>query len=190
MSEPAATSADPPASASTPLPAPDPVGDVVPGDPPVPITVWHLPKPRQDTGIPAGMIRRLVLNYTHPGAPVINLSAGQHLDHPGQHQAALIITGWPQHRVDADTYLSTCATHLDAGGCLAVVINTNEIPDQLGILVGAARAAGLTYLQHVVVAHRLTGRTHQGPRRPGRGKLHLRVHTDVLLFRQPTGAHD
>jgi len=189
MSEPAATSADPPAS--TPLPAPDPVGDVVPGDPPVPITVWHLPKPRQGTAVPASVIRRLVLNYTHPGAPVLNLTAGQPFDYAGQQPAALIITGWPQPNVTADTHLTTCATHLDAGGCLAVIITTTQIPDQLGLLVGAARGAGLTYLQHVVVAHRLARRTYQDPRRrPGRGTPHIRVHTDVLLFRRPTGTHD
>jgi hypothetical protein len=184
MSEPGATPADRPGPASTPLP----VGDVVPGDPPVPITVWHLPKPRRDTAIPSGVIRRLVLNYTHSGAPVINLSAGQHLDQTGQQRVALIITGWPQPHVTAVTHLSACAIHLQAGGCLAVVITTSQIPDQLGILVGAARIAGLTYLQHVVVAHRLTPRSHQDPRRrPGRGEPHIQVHTDVLLFRQPTG---
>ena len=116
---------------------------------------------------------------------MIDLTANQHLAQPGQQPAALIITEWPLEHLDADTHLALCAAHLNDGGCLAIVVTSPEIPDQLGILVGAARTAGLRYLQHVVVAHRLNPRTITKPRAANgsrRREQHLRVHTDVLLF--------
>jgi hypothetical protein len=181
--------------------APDPEGDVVPGNPPVPITVWYLPKPRRGTGVRAGLVRRLVANYTHPGSVVINLIAGHRLGTRNRPPAALIITSWPQTRTGPDNrpdeHIAACVEHLDEGGCLAVVVTNHDIPDALGALVGAARSTGLRYLQHVVVAHHLTPRRNHEPSSPvsparkapvpasapaaAQGRQ-LRVHTDLLLF--------
>jgi hypothetical protein len=172
----------------------------VPGNPPVPITVWYLPKPRRGTVVRASLVRRLVANYTHPGTGVINLIGGHRLGTRNRPPAALIITSWPQTHTDPnrpDEHIAACVEHLDQGGCLAVVVTNHDIPDALGVLVGAARGTGLRYLQHVVVAHHLRPHRNHQPASPlspaGRatepvGALttaqpaHLRVHTDVLLF--------
>jgi len=58
-----------------------------------------------------------------------------------------------------------------------MVLPTGEVRvNQL--LVAAARTAGLTYLRHIVAAHDLSNQT--GQLTPD--GLHLRVHTDVLIF--------
>jgi hypothetical protein len=134
-------------------PVPDPIGDVVPGDPPVPITVWHLPRPRPGTLVSVGLARRLIANYTRPGGRVVDLSTGARLDQSGRDPAALVVTGWPAGRATPTEHLAACAAGLDEGGCVAVVLAVTQTPDLLGTLVTAARATGLTYLQHVVVAH-------------------------------------
>ena len=182
-----------PGTASTSDVAPDPIGDVVPGDPPVPITVWHLPRPTAGTPVSAAMARRLIGNYTSPGAHVIDLTAGGHLTGADSRPAALVITGWPAGPVSAAGHLNACADALQPGGCLAVVITATDTPDQLGPLVVAARAAGLTYLQHIVVAHHFTARAATNPDScdgarlrdgvTGRSGPHLRVHTDLLIMR-------
>jgi hypothetical protein len=181
-------------------PVPGPIGDVVPGDPPVPITVWHIPRPPAGTTVSAPMARRLIGNYTRPGARVIDLTAGGRLTTADGEPAALVITGWPAGPFTATGHLSACALAAQPGGCIAVVITATETPDQLGPLVGAARAAGLTYLQHIVVAHHLTARAAANPddgdrARPsagveGRGGPHLRVHTDLLIMRLKNAAGD
>lgn len=171
----------------------------MPGHPPVPITVWYLPKPRRGTRVHAGLVRRLIANYTHPGTGVINLIAGHRLGTRNRPPAALIITSWPQSQTGPDNspaeHIAACAEYLDEGGCLAVVVTNHDIPDALGVLVAAARSAGLRYLQHVVVAHHLTPRTNQprppastttaaarsGPPAPGEAPQ-MRVHTDLLVF--------
>jgi hypothetical protein len=179
---------------------PDPVGEVGPGDPPVPITVWHIPRPPTGTPVSAPMARRLIGNYTRPGARVVDLTAGGRLSTADGEPAALVITGWPAGQVTATGHLRACTLALQPGGCLAVVITAADTPDQLGPLVVAARAAGLTYLQHVVVAHHLTARAAANPddgdrARPragvaGRGGPHLRVHTDLLIMRLKDAAGD
>jgi hypothetical protein len=181
-------------------PVPGPIGDVVPGDPPVPITVWHIPRPPAGTTVSAPMARRLIGNYTRPGAHIIDLTAGGQLTTADAEPAALVITGWPAGQVTATGHLHACALALQPGGCLAVVIAATDTPDQLGPLVAAARAAGLTYLQHIVVAHHLTARAATNPddrdrTRPragvaGLGGPHLRVHTDLLIMRVRDGAGD
>ena len=93
--------------------APVPVGDVVPGDPPVPITVWPVPAPLPGDTMSNPMGVRLVHNLTHPADLIIDLAAGpqlaraiiaarrrSHLPTPdttgwGREAAALIVTGWP-----------------------------------------------------------------------------------------------
>ena len=46
------------------IPAPDAVGDVVPGEPPVPITVWHVPAPHEGDTMSVTLADRLVRNFT------------------------------------------------------------------------------------------------------------------------------
>jgi hypothetical protein len=58
-----------------PMPAPLPEGDVVPGEPPVPITVWYLPRGAGDPAVPASLSRRLVANYVRPGRTAVDLTS-------------------------------------------------------------------------------------------------------------------
>jgi hypothetical protein len=197
--------------------APEPAGEIVPGHPPVPITVWHLPPPRPGEVVPANVTRRLAANYTHAGSAATALvTATPPL--PGHHRPGggrgvrleLVITTWPMTG-SADTaatvHVRGCVELLAPDGCLAVVLANGDIPDQLGDLVGVARDTGLTYLQHIVVAHTLRPRPapaslpqvnavrSPGARRAARerssGWRHLRVHTDILVFRKPgAGAGD
>jgi hypothetical protein len=175
--------------------APTPVGDVVPGEPPVPITVWHLPRPAAGTPVSTAMARRLVGNYTRPGARVVDLTAGGELPDGDSDPVELVITNWPRGVVAAADHLGGWAASLRPGGCLAIVITATETPDQLGPLVHAARELDLTYLQHIVIAHHLTGcppaegdaaTAAAGPtsRAANSGGRHLRVHTDVLIMRR------
>jgi hypothetical protein len=78
--------------------------------------------------------------------------------------------------------LADCAQRLMVGGCVAVVLHAAELTVNQ-VLIAAARAAGLTYLQHVVAAHDLTA-----PRGYLDGGTHQRVHTDVLIFRSSLDA--
>jgi hypothetical protein len=203
------------------------------------MTVWYLPPPRPGLVMSTALTRRLAANYTHPGAPVLNLAATPPPATPrtaatsmtatpmtaaadGGGLVALIIATWPTGDVTAEAHAHACAARLAPEGCLAVVLASHDIPDQLGVLVGAARAAGLTYLQHIVAAHDLrprpaTSTTGQAPAtghaaspdtapalsRTRRGRhlahrahghasrrRHLRVHTDVLIFRKGLPAAD
>ncbi|MEV4539309.1 hypothetical protein AB0J82_36605 [Asanoa sp. NPDC049518] len=54
-----------------------PVVDAVPGDPPVPITVWRTARSNDDHAatIPARLAARLVAAYSRPGDPVVDLTA-------------------------------------------------------------------------------------------------------------------
>jgi hypothetical protein len=192
--------------APPPAPAPDPTGDVVPGDPPVPITVWHIPRPPAGTLTSAALVRRLIVNYTRPGARVVDLTGCGQLTAADSQPAAMVITAWPAGRVTATAYLTSCARALRPGGFVAVVITATDTPDQLGDVVTAARAAGLVYLQHIVVAHQFTPHTgpshtgsnpepepHGDTHRPAAGLdhhgRHLRVHTDLLVLMLPGDAH-
>lgn len=215
-----ATSQPPGAGAARPAPTPD--GDVVPGDPLVPISVWHLPRPartvRDASVISAAVTRRLIANYTHPGATVLDLTTSVPATAPCDTPAELVITQWPPvpgtttvtpataENTNRDTggagevapdpsgHLAACAARLTAPGYLAVAVAEPGIHDLLGVLVTAGHAAGLTYLQHIVVVHHLPAPPGPAPghaavrRLPG-GARHLRVHTDLLLFATgPSGA--
>ncbi len=176
-------------------PAPEALGDIVPGELPVPITVWYVPAARAGETMSVPLAERLVANYTHPRRMVIDLTEGEQLARAvstarrrharhrpndlatGKGRAALVVAGWPVARATADDLLADCAARLAVGGCVAVVVRTGDFTvNQL--LIAAARAAGLTYLQHIVAAHDLSGRRGQ----LGDGGTHLRVHTDVLIF--------
>jgi len=183
------------------MPAPEPIGDVIPGQPPVPITVWHVPAARAGETVSLALAERLVMNFTHGRRLVIDLTEGEqlaqavaaarrrHVRHDpadlahGTERAALIVLGWPDPHAHTEPYLTACAARLMLGGCVAVVLDGIDIGVNQ-VLIAAARAAGLTYLQHLVIAHDLTERHGQ----VGAGGTHLRVHSDVLIFnRSPRG---
>ncbi|MDG6108799.1 hypothetical protein [Dactylosporangium aurantiacum] len=167
------------------------MGDVVPGDPPVPITVWPVPAPRRGETMSNGMGVRLVHNLTHPTDLVIDLTAGPQLARAiiaasrrshlqaarqvgwGKEAAALIVTGWP---LDADAgtpaeFFARCHAKLLPGGCVAVLLAHGDPVWPVDVVI-AAKQAGLAYLQHIVAADR--------PPRRGR-QSSLDIHTDVLV---------
>jgi hypothetical protein len=175
--------------------APVPVGDVVPGDPPVPITVWPVPAPHRGESMSNGLGVRLVHNLTHPADLIIDLTDGpqlaraiinarrrSHLQSPktkgwGHEPATLIVTGWPAGRVLAQEFFELCRGKLRPGGCVAVLLPHGD-PTLPADLVFAAKAAGLAYLQHIVAAT-------DAVIRDGRGQLD--IHTDVLVVTRSAG---
>ena len=178
-------------------PAPPAVGDIVPGEPPVPITVWHVAAAPASETMSRLLAERLVANFTHGRGLILDLTTGDQVARAARaarrryarhtaddlatdpRRAELIVAGWPLGSTTADPFLVDCAARLMVGGCVAVVLGAVELTVNQ-VLIAAARAAGLTYLQHIVAAHDLTER---------RGQLakgtHLSVHTDVLIFASP-----
>ncbi|WP_229716398.1 hypothetical protein [Mangrovihabitans endophyticus] len=175
-------------------PAPIPTGDVVSGDPPVPITVWPVPAPNRGETMSNAMGVRLVHNLTHPSDLVVDLTAGPQLARaviaarrrshlpvrpsgPAWRDATLIVTGWPPDPPTTPAVLlDRCRAGLLPGGCVAVLLPHGEVILPVDVIV-AARTAGLAYLQHIVAADR--------PPLPGR-HLHLDIHTDVLILTRST----
>lgn len=177
------------------IPAPDAVGDVVPGDPPVPITVWHVPAPHAGDTMSITLADRLVRNFTREHRLILDLTSGEqvaraartarrrHARHTPHDlatdipRAALVVAGWPLGRTEAVPFLADCAARVMVGGCVAVVLRAAELTVNQ-VLISAAHGAGLTYLQHIVAAHDLTEPRGQ----LGDGGTHLSVHSDVLVF--------
>jgi hypothetical protein len=228
-------------------PAPEPDGDVVPGTPPVPISVWHIPQEPGTPPVSGALVHRLTMSYTHPGSLVLDLTRQVTPPTPAHVRADLVITQWPpspqhiarpdrrrsrqrpsftdagpdpaeassadtasgRHQEQATAYLSEhvhgCARQLAVHGCLAVVTADPHTYRLLDDLVTAGHAAGLTYLQHIVVVHVLptppnpTASGDPGDsgevadptlvRLPGHAR-HARVHSDVVIFRHPGATHD
>ena len=170
--------------------APVPVGDVVAGDPPVPITVWPVPAPRRGETMSNGLGVRLVHNLTHPGDLIIDLTDGPQLARAiinarrrshlqsvktvgwGREPATLIVTGWPATRVLAQEFFQLCQGKLLPGGCVAVLLPHGD-PTLPADIVAAAKGVRLAYLQHIVAAT-------DAAVRHGRGQLV--IHTDVLIL--------
>jgi hypothetical protein len=175
--------------------APDPIGEIVPGTPPVPLTVWHVPAPPRGQTLSLPMAQRLVAGFTHRHELVHDLTIGpalaraagsarrRHtataLDHAGQ-PAALLVTPWPRPGAEPVEFLAVCAGRLRPGGLLALVIATGEVSIHQQ-LIAAGQATGLVYLQHYIAAHRLCA---TGTRLNIHGQ-HLRVHTDVVILSRP-----
>jgi hypothetical protein len=175
----------------------------VPGDPPVPITVWSVPAPHagETMSNPTGV--RLVHNLTHPSDLIIDLTAGPQLARAiinarrrshlqdtkpldwGQQEATLIVTRWPtDDPATPGEFFRRCRASLAPGGCVAVLLPHGEVTLPVDVIV-AAKKAGLAYLQHVVAADR----------RPRKGlQTRLDIHTDLLILTRSitgTGAlHD
>jgi hypothetical protein len=178
------------------IPAPEAIGDIVAGEPPVPITVWYVPAARAGETLSLLLAERLVMNFTHHGRRmVLDLTCGEQVSQAAHaarrryarhtpddltantYRAALIVSGWPVADTDADTLLARCAARLTVGGCAAVVLSAGELTVNQ-VLIAAARTAGLTYLQHIVAAHDLSERRGQ----LGDAGTHLSAHSDVLIF--------
>ncbi|MCP2325206.1 hypothetical protein HDA40_003713 [Hamadaea flava] len=175
--------------------APVPVGDVVPGQVPVPITVWPVPAPRKGDTMSNAMGVRLVHNLTHPGELIIDLADGPQLARAviaasrrshlqsarqtgwGKEAARLIVTGWPVDGLTAQEFFTRSRDKLLPGGCVAVLL-THDVTAPVDVII-AAKQAGLSYLQHIVAAD-------QPPRR--RQETLLDIHTDVLILRNSTPA--
>ncbi|MET8355058.1 hypothetical protein [Micromonospora sp. NPDC005206] len=170
--------------------APVPVGDVVPGDPPVPITVWPVPAPQEGETMSNAMGVRLVHNLTHPCDLIIDLAEGPQLARAviaahrrshlqaarpvawGREAATLIVTGWPVADACPVEFFLRCRARLAPGGCVAVLLPHGNVTLPVDVVV-AAKRAGLAYLQHIVAADR--------PPRRGQ-QAQLVIHTDVLIL--------
>lgn len=168
--------------------APVPVGEVVSGEQPVPITVWPVPAPAPGETMSNQTGVRLVHNLTHPGQLIIDLTDGPQLARAviaarrrshlqsarqmgwGKEPAALIVTGWPETRVLGGEFFALCRAKLLPGGCVAVLL-PHRNPVLPADVVSAAKSAGLHYLQHIVAA---TGATD--------GLSQMDIHTDVLVY--------
>ncbi|MCP2323406.1 hypothetical protein HDA40_001913 [Hamadaea flava] len=175
--------------------APIPTGDVIPGDPPVPITVWHEAREPSGELVSFSLAHRLIINMTHRGQLIIDMTEGTQLARAvlmtgrhstlhaptalstGAEHAALIVTGWPVTDVDARDFFDVADDRLLPGGCVVVVLPHAD-PAGYAEIVRAAHDVGLRYLQHIVVAHQLDS-AGQSLQDDGR---HLRIHTDLLLL--------
>ncbi|MGW4294014.1 hypothetical protein ACWEH1_13290 [Micromonospora chersina] len=171
--------------------APVPVGDVVPGDSPVPITVWPVPAPPPGDTMSDATGLRLVHNLTHPSDLIIDLTEGPQLacatiaaDRRSQLQAArqggwgreagtLIVAGWPvDDSASPVEFFVRCHASLVPGGCVAVLLPHGDVVLPVDLVI-AGKEAGLAYLQHIVAADR-------PPRRGQHAQLD--IHTDVLIL--------
>jgi hypothetical protein len=181
--------------------------DLVPGNPPVPITVWRTPAADATGTMSPRLAARLLAAYTHRGDPVHDATAdtvfaqaigvshrhpaAAHRDEPPE-PATLVLTTWPpaDGPIDPVILLGALRRRLaPAGVIVALVLHPSGAsrPIDAGPLVRAARQARLAYLQHIVAVHTPTtgDQIEPGPAermpRPD-GWRHLRVHTDLLVF--------
>ncbi|BCY07315.1 hypothetical protein [Actinoplanes sp. L3-i22] len=171
--------------------APVPVGDMVSGDPPVPITVWAVPAPRAGETMSNALGVRLVHNLTHPADLITDLTAGPQLARAiiaarrrshlqdtrtvgwDWHTASLIVTSWPPTEpTKPGDFFDRCRASLTPGGCVAVLLPHGDVVLPVDV-IAAAKKAGLSYLQHIVAADR--------PPRRGE-QTRLDIHTDVLIL--------
>ncbi len=192
---PAGPGATTPMTERNPRRAPVPVGDVVPGDPPVPITVWPVPAPHEGETMSNAMGVRLVHNLTHPSDLIIDLTVGPQLAgaviaaHRRSHlhsarpagwareAATLIVSSWPVADAASPVeFFVRCHASLVPGGCVAVLLPHDDVIAPVDVVI-AAKRAGLAYLQHIVAADR--------PPRRGQ-QAQLNIHTDVLILTRST----
>ena len=205
--------------------------DVIPGDPPVPITVWRVPGPGSplwpgdSDGITAGTAPLLVGQHAHPGDTVVSVGYDRALagcagatgctylavadvaglaglDHLAG-RVRLLVLRWPPvgnlgnggvpapDLPDADLFAASRRL-LTRDGCAAVAI----APPPAGrpyvayarLHIQAARAAGLGWLQHIVVitatidGDNLTAPAVPADRAMLRSARSIAAHIDLLVF--------
>src|SRR3954453_17624291 len=126
--------------------APVPVGDLVSGDPPVPITVWPVPAPNTGETMSNAMGVRLVQNLTPPHRVLTDLTAGPQLAraiiaaHRRSHlqdtrtvgwdwpPATLTVPGGPARAPPAPgEFFDRCRASLVPGGCVAVLLPHGDV---------------------------------------------------------------
>ncbi|GAA1214535.1 hypothetical protein [Prauserella alba] len=127
-----------------------------------------------------------------------------------QARADLVLASLPSHAADTlslHRIARAAATQLRAGGIFAVYTHSDShrgrLIDPTGDIVAACQHADLLYLQHIVALHTpiRAGHLHSDPspahttdhdrahhRAHARGlpAPHLRVHSDILVFAQPS----
>jgi len=140
---------------------------------------------------------RVVLRLTE-GGPARLLAPGD----PAAGTAALAMAGrhgpgcCPGPEPDGDGLLyAACERALRPGGILAVITASpgGDSPpgDLAGGVVASARAAGLTYAQHIVLLHAAIDGDRLGCASPPAGTSGpgsgARIHSDLLIFTKPGG---
>jgi len=161
----------------------------------------HVAVPTRPAGVSLVPVRRSVRLVAVVHHRVVELL------HAAHGQVGLIIGRYrpdtPAHPADVELcrWLGGCAAALQPGGVLAVTVPDARFRDgyvdHASSVVAAARAAGLIYLQHIILADRPLSETpvEPGPTPAlgaadrGRPPRHTRTHTDLLIFRHP-GAVD
>jgi hypothetical protein len=181
----------------------DPDIDLVPGDPPVPITVWRTPAADPAGGMSPRLAARLLAAYSRRGDAVHDATAdpvlAQAISVAGRHRAAahrgepaaLVLTGWPpaDGGVDPVIVLGALRRRLASGGVVVALVTHPAgaaQPVEAGPLVRAAGQARLAYLQHIGAVHAPTvgERSEPGPSvlaAAAVGFRHPRVHTDLRV---------
>jgi hypothetical protein len=117
----------------------------------------------------------------------------------GTRAASLLIAVWPLHDhepANSDrlaAVMVAAVTVLRPGGCVAFIAATQQT-GEYSTLVGAARAAGLRYLQHIVAVRAdVTAEqfvyyaTDADLAALDAGIGHTPVHTDIVVFVSPGG---
>ena len=123
---------------------------------------------------------------------------------------SLVVAGWPLHAAEGPNrdrlgWLLAAAAHLlRPAGCLVLVVagGIGAAPQDFTAVVGAARAAGLGYLQHIVAVradidgdrftYYATDEELLALAHARRGQLvmaHLPVQADLMVFTPVGGAH-
>jgi hypothetical protein len=123
--------------------------DSVPGDPPVPITVWRTPASDDGGLLGHPLAARLVAAYTRRGDTLLDATTSEAGGDPvlAGDEAALAVCRWPLPRaglIDPVIALGGLRRRLRPGGVLAAVVPTPPPgigPAQLGPAVRAATAA-------------------------------------------------
>ncbi|WP_200215428.1 hypothetical protein [Micromonospora coerulea] len=143
----------------------------------MPITVWNLPTDTELVSAP--LAQRLIANFTHQRDLILDGTTSAHLQRAAHlagrrirrrlashERAALIVMQWP--RPSAAGWLRTHTDRLRRAGCLVVALASGDAMVHQRV-ISAARAAGLTYVQHLVAVEA-----------PATDRM--TVHADLLLF--------
>jgi hypothetical protein len=179
----------------------------------VPLTVWPTPTATTPGVLSPGVAARLIATFSKPGDRVLALDGPAGYADAAGYLHRLYTTGPAAAVLDGDVpagpvglvidhppaapaaqllaRFATLARLLAAGGFLACVHPPAAGPsDPLSTAIGAAEAAGLRYLQHLIaLAVPIRHGTLTPPRDAMTGGLLTPVHTDVAVFTSPGGDH-